>query len=66
MLSLRPPGLEFQIMCLVGNVISFISASSGESPGPAICAQMWPKPNIYFILWATGDYLLVQFTVFNE
>ena len=34
LLKLRPPGLEFRILCLKGSVISFISTSSGGSPGP--------------------------------
>ena len=44
-LGLRPPGLEFRILCLEDTVISFISPSSGGSPGPVwpICAQRWPK-----------------------
>ena len=29
-----PPGLKFQIPCLEDSVISFISPSSGGSPGP--------------------------------
>ena len=33
-LSLRPPGFEFRILCLEGSVISLISPSSGGSPGP--------------------------------
>ena len=33
-LGLRPPGLEFRILCLEGSVISIISPSSGGSPGP--------------------------------
>ena len=33
-LGLRPPGLEFRILCLEGSVTSFISPSSGCSPGP--------------------------------
>ena len=33
-LGLRPPGLDFRILCLEGSVISFISLSSGGSPGP--------------------------------
>ena len=33
-LGLRPPGLEFWILCLEDSVISFISPSSGGSPGP--------------------------------
>ena len=41
MLGLRPPGLEFRIMFLGGSVISFISPSSGGSPGPGI--QRRPK-----------------------
>ena len=32
-LGLRPPGLEFWSLCLEGSVISFISPSSGGSPG---------------------------------
>ena len=51
-LGLRPPGLVFRILCLVDNVISFISPFSGGSPGPVqpICAQMWPKtPFISFV-----------------
>ena len=38
-LGLRPPGLEFRILCLEGSVILIISPSSGGSPGP----QRWPK-----------------------
>ena len=43
--GLRPPGLEFRILCLEESVISIISPSSGGSPGPVqpICAQRWPK-----------------------
>ena len=33
-LSLRPPGLDFRILCLEDSVISIISPSSGGSPGP--------------------------------
>ena len=33
-LGLRPPGLEFRILCLEDSVISIISPSSGGSPGP--------------------------------
>ena len=33
-LGLRPPGLEFQILCLEDSVISIISPSSGGSTGP--------------------------------
>ena len=33
-LGLRPPGLEFRILCLEGSVISIISPSLGGSPGP--------------------------------
>ena len=32
--DLRPPGLEFRILCLEDSVISIISPSSGGSPGP--------------------------------
>ena len=44
-LGLRPPGLEFRILCLEDSVISIISTSSRGSPGPVspICAQRWPK-----------------------
>ena len=31
---LRPPALEFRVLCLEGSVISFISPYSGGSPGP--------------------------------
>ena len=43
--GLRPPGLEFRILCLEGSVISLISPSPGGYPGPIkpICAQKWPK-----------------------
>ena len=33
-LGLRPPGLEFRIMCLEDSVISIISPYSGASPSP--------------------------------
>ena len=33
-LGLRPPGLEFRILCLEDSVISIISPSSEGSPGP--------------------------------
>ena len=33
-LDLRPPGLQFRILCLEDGVISIISPSSGGSPGP--------------------------------
>ena len=33
-LGVRPPGLKFRSLCLEGSVISFISPSSGCSPGP--------------------------------
>ena len=33
-LGLRPPGLEFRILCLEDSVISIISPASGGSPGP--------------------------------
>ena len=33
-LGLRPPELEFLILCLEDSVISIISPSSGGSPGP--------------------------------
>ena len=44
-LGLRPPGLEFRILCLEDSVISIISPSSGRSPGPVqpICTQRWPE-----------------------
>ena len=35
-LGLRPPGLEFRILCLEDSVISIISPSSGGSPGPVV------------------------------
>ena len=33
-LGLRPPGLEFRILCLEDSVILIILPSSGGSPGP--------------------------------
>ena len=44
-LGLRPPGVEFRILCLKGIAISFISPSSGDSLGSVkpICAQRCPK-----------------------
>ena len=51
--GLRPPGLKFQILCLEGSVISFLSPCSGRSPGTVqlICARRWPKtPLISFHL----------------
>ena len=45
MLGLRPPGLEFQVLCLEGSVISVISPSSRGSLDPAepLCAHRWSK-----------------------
>ena len=34
LVKLRPPGLEFRILCLDGSVVSLISPSSGGSPDP--------------------------------
>ena len=34
LLGLRPPGLEFRILCLEDSVISIVSPSSGGSPDP--------------------------------
>ena len=62
MLGLRPPGLEFRILCLEDSVISIISPSSGGSPGPVkpICAQRWPKARfISFLYWIGTGYLLL-------
>ena len=44
--DLKPPGLEFRILCLEGSVILFISPSSGGSPSTfwPICAQSWLNP----------------------
>ena len=44
-LALRPPGLEFRILCLEGSIISFIAPSSLSSPRPVwtSCAHMWPE-----------------------
>ena len=44
-LGLRPPGLEFRILCPEDSVISIISPSSGGYLGPVypICAQRGPK-----------------------
>ena len=49
--GLRPPGLEFPMLCLEGSVISFISPSSGGSPDPVLafmCTQVAHNP-IHFI-----------------
>ena len=45
MLGLRPPGLEFRVLCLEDNVISIISPSSGGSLGQAlpICAHFFKR-----------------------
>ena len=42
-------GPEFRILCLEDSVISFISSSSGCSPGPVqpICAQVGLKPDSF-------------------
>ena len=69
-LTLRPPGLEFRIMCLEGSVISFISPSSGGSPGPVwpICAQRWPKTpfsyNGHHVFWKRHQ--LIIFCIIND
>ena len=51
-LGLRPPGLEFRILCPEGSVILFISPSSGGSSGSVwpICAQRWPEPHSFHLL----------------
>ena len=57
--GLRPPGLEFRILCLEDSVISIIWPSSGGSPGPVqpICAQRWPKARfISFHLLGMFDF----------
>ena len=45
-LSIRSPALEFRIRCLKGSATSFITPSSGGSPGSVqhICTHRWPKP----------------------
>ena len=65
-LSLRSPGLEFRILSLDGNVISFISPSSGSSPGPAypIFAQRWP--NVPFISFHLERGFVVKATCFKN
>ena len=73
MLGLRPPGLEFRILCLKDSVISIILPSSRGFPGPVwpICAQRWPKarfisfiprPYIYRLKIATiaSEYSIIQ------
>ena len=54
-LGLRPPGLEFQVLCLEGSVISFISPSLGGFPVPVfkfcrIYAERWPKTHSFHLL----------------
>ena len=50
-LGLRPLGPKFRILCLEDSVISFISPSSGGSPGPvyATCAQTCLKPHLFHL-----------------
>ena len=57
-LGLRPPGLEFRVLCLENSVISFISPSSWGFPGlvQPICAQRWPKARFISFLLDTGWY----------
>ena len=76
-LGLRPPGLEFQILCLEGSVISVIWPSSGGSPDPVlpIWAQRWPKTSlisfISFIVYAQlvfpsqSGATISEFTIFD-
>ena len=45
-LGLRPPGLEFRILCLEDSVISIISPCSGGSPGPSLAYRCGKHPNI--------------------
>ena len=66
-LGLRPPGLEFRVLCLEDSGISIISPSSGGSPGPVqpICAQRWPKArfiSFHFVIYVTEacSYILLQ------
>ena len=61
MLGLRPPGLEFRILCLEDSVIPIISPFSGGSPGPvySICAQRWPKARFISFLTHSHCHLLL-------
>ena len=49
-LGIRSPALEFRVRCLKGSVTSFITPSSGGSPGSVqhICPHRWPKPIYMF------------------
>ena len=55
LLGLRPPGLEFRILCLEDSVISIISQSSGGSPGPVEFSlyvhKGGIKPDSFHLLW---------------
>ena len=69
MLDLRPPGFEFRILCLKDSVISFISPSSGGSPGPVqpICAQRWPKAQfISFHFIYIASFVIIILSPFKE
>ena len=56
-LSLRPPGLAFRILCLEGSVISFISSFSGGSPGPVKPIDIWLKPHSFHFILLQGRYI---------
>ena len=57
MLSLRPPGLAFRILCQKGSVISFISSFSGGSPGPVKPIDIWLNPHSFHFILLQGRYI---------
>ena len=63
MLGLRPPGFEFRVLCLEGNVITLILPSSGGSPGPIypVCAEKWPKARFISFIQYSNTYIYMYY-----
>ena len=55
-LGLRPPGLEFRVLCLENSVISIISPSSGGSPGPSLAYMCTKVAKARLIPFSWGVY----------
>ena len=70
MLGLRPPGLEFRILWLEDSVISFISPSSGGSPGPVHVHKGGLKPDSFYFYIAyictLGIQLFYKIMTYNR